>query len=83
MESDYVESLDKLLKGKNLVKGLFDTMVFMEMAEQDKMIPMTVFGPFETALEKIYLLLEEAEAIIVRREREKAEGYSQRAMRTG
>lgn len=56
-----MEDLDKLLKAKNLVKGLFETMICMEMAEQDKMIPIAVLCSFEAVLEKACLLLEEVE----------------------
>lgn len=62
MESDSIESLERMLKVKNIIKGLYDTMVYMETAEQDKMIPITVLCPFEAALEQACLLLEEAEA---------------------
>ena len=65
MESDSIESLERLLKVKNLIKGLYDTMVYMETAEQDKMIPITVLCPFEVALEKACLLLEEAEVRMI------------------
>lgn len=58
---DDTESLEKLLKVKNLIKGLLDAMVCMEMAEQDKMVPITVLCPFEAVLEKACFLLEEAE----------------------
>lgn len=62
MESDSIESMERLLKLKNLIKGLHDTMVYMETAEQDKMIPITVLSPFEAVLEQACLLLEETEA---------------------
>lgn len=56
-----LKNLDKLGQSKALVKGLCDTMFYMETAKQDKLIPITVFGTFEAALEKVYSLLGEIE----------------------
>jgi len=44
---------------ENLVKGLLDTMYYIETAEQDKMIPITILSSYETVLEKIYSLIKE------------------------
>ena len=44
---------------EGLVKGLLDTMYYIETAEQDKLIPITILCPFETVLEKIYSLVKE------------------------
>lgn len=56
-----LKSLDKLEKTKELVKGLQDTMFYIETAKQDCVIPITILCTFETVLERIYLLLEEIE----------------------
>lgn len=44
---------------ENLVKGLLDTMYYMETAEQDKLVPITILCSFETVLEKIYSMVKE------------------------
>ncbi len=56
-----LKSFDKLQQAKELVKGLRDIMYYMETAKQDKLIPITILGPSETVLDKIYSLLEEME----------------------
>lgn len=50
---------------ENLVKGLLDAMYYLETAEQDKLIPITILCTFETVLEKIYSLVKESEDEIV------------------
>lgn len=52
---------DRLQQAKDLVKGLRDIMFYMETAEQDKLIPITILGPSEVILEKVYSLLVEME----------------------
>ena len=54
-----LKNLDKLGQSMALVKGLRDAMFYMETAEQDKLIPVTILGTFEASLEKIYSLLGE------------------------
>ena len=56
-----LKSFDKLQQAKELLKGLRDIMYYMETAEQDKLIPITILGPSEAVLDKIYSLLEEME----------------------
>ncbi len=56
-----LKGLDKLQQAKDLVKGLRDIMFYMETAEQDKLIPITILGPSEVVLEKVYSLLVEME----------------------
>ena len=50
---------DNLEQVENLVKGLLDTMYYMETAKQDKLIPITVLCPFEAVLEKVYSLIKD------------------------
>lgn len=54
-----LKELDNLEQAKNLLKGLLDTMYYMETAKQDKLIPITVLCPFEAGLEKIYSLIKD------------------------
>lgn len=54
-----LNNLDRLHQAKDLVKGLRDTMLYIETAEQDKLIPITILGSFEVVLEKVYSLLKE------------------------
>ena len=54
-----LNNLERLHQAKDLVKGLRDTMFYIETAEQDKLIPITILGSFEVVLEKIYSLLRE------------------------
>ena len=56
-----LKKADRLLQAKDLVKGLRDIMFYMETAEQDKLIPITILGPSEVVLEKVYSLLVEME----------------------
>ena len=56
-----LKNLDKLGQSKALVKGVCDTMFYMETAKQDKLIPITILGTFEATLEKVYLLLKDIE----------------------
>lgn len=56
-----LKNLDKLGQSRALVKGLCDTMFYMETAKQDKLIPITILATFEEALEKVYSLLGEIE----------------------
>ena len=56
-----LKKADRLLQAKDLVKGLRDIMFYMETAEQDKLIPITILGPSEVVLEKVYSLLTEME----------------------
>ena len=56
-----LNNLDRIQQTKDLVKGLRDTMFYMETAEQDKLIPITILGAFEAVLEKVLSLLEEIE----------------------
>lgn len=48
---------DKLAQAADLIKGLLDTMIYLEDARQDRQIPITILYPFETVLEKALLLL--------------------------
>lgn len=55
-----LEKCDEIYRSRDLVKGMLDTMIYIETAQQDKLIPITVLGPFEEVLEKVYSLLGEA-----------------------
>ena len=48
---------DKLTQAVDLIKGLLDTMIYMEDARQDRQIPITILYSFEAVLEKTLLLL--------------------------
>lgn len=54
-----LKGLDNLEQTENLVKGLLDTMYYMETAKQDALIPITVLRSYETVLEKIYSLIKD------------------------
>ena len=56
-----LNNLDKLYQAEKLINGLFDTMVYIEMAEQDRLIPITILCPFEAVLGKAGLLLKKIE----------------------
>ena len=53
-----LKSFDNLQQAKDLVRGLRDIMFYMETAEQDRLMPITVLAPSEAVLEKVYSLLE-------------------------
>jgi len=53
-----LKSFDNLQQAKDLVRGLRDIMFYMETAEQDRLIPVTILAPSEAVLEKVYSLLE-------------------------
>ena len=53
-----LKSFDNLQQAKDLVRGLRDIMFYMETAEQDRLMPITVHAPSEAVLEKVYSLLE-------------------------
>lgn len=61
MNSMELERCDKIYRSRDLVKGILDTMIYIETAQQDKLIPITVLCPFEEVLEKVYSLLGEAD----------------------
>ena len=54
-------SMDKLRQAAELINGLLDAMIYIETAEQDRLIPITILCPFEAALEKDVLLLKKIE----------------------
>lgn len=54
-----LKNSDRLHQAKDLITGLRDIMFYMETAEQDKLIPITVLCPFEAVLEKVSSLFEE------------------------
>lgn len=54
-------SMDKLRQAIELINRLLDTMIYIETAEQDRLIPITILCPFEAVLEKVGLLLKEIE----------------------
>ena len=56
-----LNNLDKLEQAEGFIKGLRDTMFYLETAGQDVVIPITVLCPFEAVLEKVYCLLKEIE----------------------
>lgn len=56
-----LKKADSIQQAKNLVKGLRDVMFYIETAEQDKLIPITILSPFEAVLEEVSSLLEEME----------------------
>lgn len=56
-----LKKTDNIQQAKNLVKGLRDVMFYIETAEQDKLIPITILSPFEAVLEEVGSLLEEME----------------------
>ena len=58
MESN---NLDRILESEELVKGLLDIMYAIQTAQQDALIPITILSPFETALNRVSLLLKEIE----------------------
>lgn len=58
MESN---NLDRILESEELVKGLLDIMYAIQTAQQDALIPITILSPFETVLNRVYLLLKEIE----------------------
>ena len=43
------------------MKGLLDIMYAIQTAQQDVLIPITILSPFETVLNRVYLLLKEIE----------------------
>lgn len=47
-----LKSFDNLQQAKDLVRGLRDIMFYMETAEQDRLIPVTILAPSEAVLEK-------------------------------
>lgn len=55
------DNFDKLAQAADLIKGVVDTMVCMEDARQDRLIPITVLCSFEAVLEKAFLRLREIE----------------------
>ena len=57
MSSMELDRCDKIYRSRDLVKGMLDTMIYIETAQQDKLIPITVLCPFEEVLEKVYSLL--------------------------
>jgi hypothetical protein len=48
---------DKLAQAADLIKGLLDTMIYLEDARQDRQISITILYSFEAVLEKALLLL--------------------------
>lgn len=54
-------NLDRILEAEELVKGLIDTMLTIQTAQQDELMPITILNPFEAALKRVYSLLEEVE----------------------
>lgn len=54
-------SMDKLRQAAELINGLHDAMIYIETAERDRLIPITILCPFEAALEKAVLLLKKIE----------------------
>ena len=54
-------NLDKILEAEELVKGLVDTMLTIQTAQQDELVPITILSPFGAVLKRVYLLLEEVE----------------------
>ena len=42
-----LKSFDNLQQAKDLVRGLRDIMFYMETAEQDRLMPITVLAPSE------------------------------------
>jgi len=57
-------NLDKILEAEELVKGLVDTMLTIQTAQQDELVPITILSPFEVVLKRVYSLLEEIETSI-------------------
>lgn len=54
-------NLDRILEAEELVKGLVDTMLTIQTAQQGELVPITILSLFEAALKKVYSLLEEVE----------------------
>lgn len=54
-------SLDRILEAEELVKGLVDTMLTIQTAQQDELMPITILSPFEAVLKRVYSVLEEIE----------------------
>lgn len=55
------DNLDRILEAEELVKGLVDTMLTIQTAQQGELVPITILSLFEAALKKVYSLLEEVE----------------------
>lgn len=58
-----LESVDKLEQSMELVDGMKDIIVFIEMMKQNTAIPVTILCPFKALLDQVYLLLEEIERV--------------------
>ena len=54
-------NLDRILGTEEIVKGLADTVLTIQTAQQDELVPITILIPFVAVLMSVYSLLEKVE----------------------